>query len=105
MRSGRWFNINISSYQYKKSHYGDKTIVRSSYLHNGISFTGKATPSFQIRAQLWIHKTTYDNAFYSYDILELRTAQKNTLDCFYPTLHILTNVVDTLFPLLGWCIM
>ena len=29
------------SYQYRKSHCGDKTVVRSSYLHNGISYTGK----------------------------------------------------------------
>ena len=35
------FNINMSSYQYRKSHCGDKTVVRSSYLHNGIFYTGK----------------------------------------------------------------
>ena len=35
---GPWFNIKISSYQYRKSHCGDKTVVRSSYLHNGISY-------------------------------------------------------------------
>ena len=40
---GPWFNIKSSSYQYRKSHCGDKTAVRSSYLHNGISFTGKMT--------------------------------------------------------------
>ena len=38
---GPWFNIKMSSYQYRKSHCGYKTIVRSSYLHNGISYTGK----------------------------------------------------------------
>ena len=32
--------IKMSSYQYRKSHCGDKTVVRSSYLHNGISYTG-----------------------------------------------------------------
>ena len=32
---------STSSYQYRKSHCGDKTVVRSSYLHNGISYTGK----------------------------------------------------------------
>ena len=37
---GPWFNIKMSSYQYRKSHYKDKTVVRS-YLHNGISYTGK----------------------------------------------------------------
>ena len=31
------------SYQCRKSHCGDKTIVRPSYLHNGISYTGKTT--------------------------------------------------------------
>ena len=41
--SGPWFNIKMSSYQYRKSHCGDKTVVRSSYLHNGISYTGKMT--------------------------------------------------------------
>ena len=29
------------SYQHGKSHCGDKTIVRSSYLHNGISYTSE----------------------------------------------------------------
>ena len=29
----------MSPYQYRKSHCGDKTVVRSSYLHNGISYT------------------------------------------------------------------
>ena len=41
LKSGSWFNIKMSSYQYRKSHCGDKTAVRSSYLHNGISYTGK----------------------------------------------------------------
>ena len=39
--SGARFNIKMWSYQYRKSHCGDKTVVRSSYLHNGISYTGK----------------------------------------------------------------
>ena len=37
---GSQFNIKMPSYQYRKSHCGDKTVVRSSYLHNGISYTG-----------------------------------------------------------------
>ena len=28
----------MSSYQFRKSYCGDKTVVRSSYLHNGISY-------------------------------------------------------------------
>ena len=38
---GPRFNIKMLSYQDRKSHCGDKTVVRSSYLHNGISYTGK----------------------------------------------------------------
>ena len=38
---GPWFNIKMPSYKYRKSHCGDKTVVRSSYLHNGIFYTGK----------------------------------------------------------------
>ena len=40
----------MSSYQYSKSHCGDKTVVRSSYLHNGISYTGKMSSLYWIRA-------------------------------------------------------
>ena len=44
---GGGVNIKMSSYQYRKSHCGDKT----SYLHNGISYTGKMTSLYWIRAQ------------------------------------------------------
>ena len=48
--SGPWFNMKMLSYQYRKSHWGDKTILRPSYLHNGISYTGKMTSLYWIRA-------------------------------------------------------
>ena len=51
-RSGPRFNIKISSYQYRKSHCGDKTVARSSYLHNRISYTGKTTSLYWIKAQV-----------------------------------------------------
>ena len=38
---GPRFNIKVLPYRYRKSHCGDKMVVRSSYLHNGISYTGK----------------------------------------------------------------
>ena len=38
-RSGPWFNIKMPYYQYRKSHCGDKMVVRSSYLRNGNSFS------------------------------------------------------------------
>ena len=46
--SGPWFNIKMSPYQYRKSHCGDKTVVRSSYLHNGICYTGKMSSLYWI---------------------------------------------------------
>ena len=42
----------MTSYQYRNSHCGDKTILRPSYLHNGISYTGKTTSLYWIRAQI-----------------------------------------------------
>ena len=50
-RAGPRFNIKISSYLYRKAHCGDKTVVRSSYLHDGIYYTGKKTSLYWIRAQ------------------------------------------------------
>ena len=41
----------MTFYQYRKSHCGDKTILRPSYLHNRISYTGKITSLYWIRAQ------------------------------------------------------
>ena len=49
-RSGGWINIRMPSYQYRNSHWGDKTILRSSYLHNGISFTSKTTSLYWFSA-------------------------------------------------------
>ena len=49
---GGWFNIKMTSYQYRKSLCGDKTILRPSYLHNRISYTGKMTSLYWIRALL-----------------------------------------------------
>ena len=43
-------NIKMTSYQYRKSHCGDKTVVTPSYLHNGISYTGKMSSLYWIRA-------------------------------------------------------
>ena len=48
-KSGPWFNIEMLSYQYRKSHCGDKTVIRSSYLHNGISYTGNIISLYWIR--------------------------------------------------------
>ena len=46
---GPWFNIKMSSYWYTKSHFGDKMVVRLSYLHSGTSYTGKTVSLYWIR--------------------------------------------------------
>ena len=51
LKSGPWFNIKMPSYPYKIAHCGEKTVVRSSNLHNGSSYTGKMTSLCWIRAQ------------------------------------------------------
>ena len=50
LRPGGRFNIKVTSYQYRKSHCGDTTILRPSYLHSGISYTGKITSLYWISA-------------------------------------------------------
>ena len=50
--SGPRFNIKMTSYQHRKCHCGDKTILRPSYLQNGISYTGKTTSLYWIKAQI-----------------------------------------------------
>ena len=49
-RSGPWFNKKIPSWQYRKSHCGDKTVVRPSYVHNGITYTGSMASLYWIMA-------------------------------------------------------
>ena len=44
----------MTSYWFRKSHCGDKTILRPSYLHNGISYTGKTTSLYWIGALITV---------------------------------------------------
>ena len=48
--SGPQFNIKMTSCHYRRSHCGDKTILRPSYLHNGISYIGKMSSLYWIGA-------------------------------------------------------
>ena len=52
---GPLFHIKMFSCQYRKSHCGDKTVIRSSYLHNGISYTGKTASFFLLNRDLGVH--------------------------------------------------
>ena len=63
---GPRFNIKMSSYQYRKSHCGDKTVVRSSYLHNGISYTGKMSSLYWIRALLPMDSQHINDEFWPF---------------------------------------
>ena len=54
---GPWFNMKMTSHQYRKSHCGDKTILRPSYLHNGISYTDKMTFLYWIRPWMCLYQT------------------------------------------------
>ena len=47
-----WFNVNMPSSQYRNANGGDKTVLRPSYLHNGISYTGKTTSWYWIIAKV-----------------------------------------------------
>ena len=63
-KSGPWFNMKMPSYQYRKSHCGDKTVVRSSYLHNGNSYTGKmASLCCRYVVEQLCHLTLMHNAY------------------------------------------
>ena len=46
-------------YQYRKSHCGDQTILRPSYLHNGISYTGKTASLYWIAALCVVFSTVW----------------------------------------------
>ena len=60
-----WFSMKISSYQYSKYHCGDKTVVRPSYLHNGISYTGKMSSLYWIGAQIYaLCECKFESVFY-----------------------------------------
>ena len=50
----------MTPYQYRKSHCGDNTISRPSYLHNGISYTGNRTSLYWIGALLPNEKYEYE---------------------------------------------
>ena len=56
-----WFDLKMHSYQYRKSHCGDKTILRPSYLYNGISHTGKMTSLYWTRGRITI---SLDESYY-----------------------------------------
>ena len=55
LKLGPQFNTKMSSGLYRKTLCGDKTILRPSYLNNEISYTGKTTSLYWIRALVLFH--------------------------------------------------
>ena len=53
--AGDWFSIKIQSYQYRKTHRGDKMILQQSYLHDGVSYGGMMISWY------WISAHDYSN--------------------------------------------
>ena len=67
----------MTSCLYRKSHCGDKTVVRSSYLHNGISYAGKMSSIY------WITPRSFNCIPLSPDLSEyIRLYCKGTLGYF-----------------------
>ena len=69
LKPGPWSNIKMPFYQYRKSHCGDKTVVRSSYLYNGISYTGKMASLYWIGDLLSgrLREYIFSLQYFSYD--------------------------------------
>ena len=77
--TGPRFNIKMSSSQYRKTLGGDKTVVRSSYIHYGVSYTGKIIffywisprqlsaqrKSKQSESESWRHLALTDMVFFA----------------------------------------
>ena len=79
-QTGPRFNIKMSPYQYNKCHCGDKMGVRSSYLHNGISYTSKMTSLYWFSPLLVIRETSMATRPYIYQqITKIFNKHKHTI--------------------------
>ena len=83
----------MSSYQYRKSHCVDKMVVRSSYLHNGISYTGKMTSLYWIKALASCGRNDFTGGFsqMAYTMLKMAIAFIITTPCCKGTSIISTD--------------
>ena len=79
---GPWFNIKMSSYQCRKSHGGDKAVGRSSYLHNGISYTVKTVYLYWIGAQGTIQNRTSRHTVRFHKVAKIRDRWLKFSNCF-----------------------
>ena len=75
------------SYQYRKSHYGDKTVVRSPYLHNRISYPGKMPSLYWIKPNVQLGAGESLVAHYSDVIMGTMASQITSLPIVYLTVY------------------
>ena len=113
-----WFNIKMQSYQFREPHFGDKTVVRPSYLHNGISYTGKMASLLVLHinttetTEIFVHRYSYRHfdilpidiyismscfSGFAWTILQKNTA--NTLQRARMIIPILNIILSTLNPM------
>ena len=85
----------MPSYQYRQSHRGDKTILRPSYLHNGISYTGKTTSLYWIGAL-----NSLDNA--GFNVIS-QSCQLQLISCPKKNTSTMTSSNGNIFALLALC--
>ena len=103
-RSGSWFNIKLLSYQYRKSHCGDKTVVRSSYLHNGISYTGKMSSLYWIGTQVSVKWPPFFRRYFQMRFIEWNISNYEhnfTAICLQDSIWISINICSG-FDLVRW---
>ena len=95
----------MSSYQYRKSHCGDKTVVRSSYLHNGISYAGKMVSLYWIGALVVISfKTQLEPSHISHFSFHMFSTWLNRLGfpvMFFQETGSISNFKGIMFGLIG----
>ena len=73
IETAHWFSIKIQFYVYRKSHFRDKTVVRSSYLHNVISYTGKMPSSYWIGTLGSSFLSMSKQGFSQWEMLQIKT--------------------------------
>ena len=82
---GPWFNIKMPSYQNRKPHCGDKTILRQSYLHYGISHTGKMASfywtSHLVVIHYWLSRSYLSDTWYKIYVTYAIEKQNNSSSC------------------------
>ena len=81
----------MTSHQKRKSHCGDKTILWPSYLHNGISYTGKMTSLHWIGAQstkAYSQKPQFRTAELTYILSRVVRLLHQSLGMLYKLFHV-----------------